>query len=215
MKSFFAAAAALLWATTAVAQYNVQSRPFHLIAVTSNKKYNGTAFTAGHAGAAIEALLAGSKPDASNLFHFNTSKNSGTPSQFGAEGVLTYLLQGGNFKGTPYPNNPIPPNTNSPQESEGMQFYYDPSTNVALPLFQPTNTPTFIAFDKQNRANIQSYLDDTKTPPTDTKVHAFYRWYICETNYSAYQYTTLAWTLGNGKPQNPSCFKIELVRVFK
>lgn len=62
--------------------------------------------------------------------------------------------------------------------------------------------------------NIQSYLDDTKSPPDSQHAHALYRWYVCNSNFEGYTYKTLGWVLGNGKPQNPSCEKVDVKRVF-
>lgn len=96
-----------------------------------------------------------------------------------------------------------------------MQFYYDPSTNVALPLFEPTETGQQVGFDSTNRMHVQSYLNDTANPPTSTQVHGYYRWYVCSTNFEGYVYQTLAWVMGNGKPENPSCEKVDVIRKFE
>ena len=95
-----------------------------------------------------------------------------------------------------------------------MAFFIDPTTNVALPLFEPSYEPQYVAFDSNNLMNIISYLDDTVNPPTDETAKAYYRWYICSTNFEAYVYPTLAWVQGNGAPQNPSCVKASIKRVF-
>ncbi|KAJ5082570.1 hypothetical protein N7532_011613 [Penicillium argentinense] len=101
-------------------------------------------------------------------------------------------------------------------ESEPMSFYVDPSTNLAMPMFQPSYDQQQVMFDKEDLMGIYSYLGDTITPPTDDKVRVLKNWYLCETNYSAYTYRTLAWVLGNGKakPQNPSCVKVQVHRRF-
>lgn len=97
-----------------------------------------------------------------------------------------------------------------------MEFYVDPSTNVALPLFEPSYTSQYVSFDDEELLSIISYLDDSATPPTSVTAKGLKNWYLCETNYSGYQYTTLSWVLGNSdaKPQNPSCVKIEVERKF-
>jgi hypothetical protein len=41
-----------------------------------------------------------------------------------------------------------------------------------------------------------------------------YRWYVCTTLVTSYTYSTLAWVLGSHSPQNPSCVKVDVVRVF-
>lgn len=95
-----------------------------------------------------------------------------------------------------------------------MMLYYDPSTNVALPLFEPSYTATYVGFDKSNKMYIQEFVDDTVTPPKAITPKNLYRWYVCETYYTGYTYTTLAWVMGNGKPENPSCKKVDVVRKF-
>lgn len=62
---------------------------------------------------------------------------------------------------------------------------------------------------------ISTGLDDTVSPPAyfnpNKKVK---NWYICLTRYS-YLYQTLSWKVGlTGRPQNPSCQKVDVIRVF-
>lgn len=100
--------------------------------------------------------------------------------------------------------------------SESMSFYSDPSTNVAMPLFEPSFSSQSVTFDNKGRLAILSYLDDTQIPPSSNNVTALKNWYVCQTNYSGYQYRTLNWVMGNAsaKPQNPSCVKVEVERKF-
>ena len=93
-----------------------------------------------------------------------------------------------------------------------MGFYAEESTNVALPLFGSYIT-TYVAFDKDDLMFIRSYLDDTVSPPTSKK-RSLYRWYMCETYYTGYIYNTLSWTYGSCPPENPSCKKVNVKRVF-
>ena len=95
-----------------------------------------------------------------------------------------------------------------------MSFYHDPSTNVALPLFEPGYTGQYVSFDSSDQMYVTSNLDDTVTPPNSLHNHKLYRWYVCETNFEGYVYKTLSWVLGKSPPENPSCTKIEVVRVF-
>ena len=95
-----------------------------------------------------------------------------------------------------------------------MSFYADPSTNVALPLLEPSNNAQYVAFDDKDLMNVISNLNDAVTPPSDETSTALYRWYVCQTNFEGYQYQTLAWVYGNGKPQNPTCVKADVKRVF-
>ena len=60
---------------------------------------------------------------------------------------------------------------------------------------------------------MQGYVDDTMDPIALDKLEIVYRWVLCET-YVGYDYTTLAWVMGNGEPQNPTCQRVEVVRVF-
>jgi hypothetical protein len=101
-------------------------------------------------------------------------------------------------------------------ESEPMSFYSDPSTNVAMPMFQPSYEVQSVMFDKSGHMGIYSYLDDTVTPPTGDKVKILRNWYVCETYYSGYTYHTLNWVMGDAsaKPQNPSCVKVVVERKF-
>jgi hypothetical protein len=97
---------------------------------------------------------------------------------------------------------------------EPMSFYVDPSTNVAMPMFQPGYDQQQVMFDEKSQMGIYSYLDDTVTPPTYQNVTVLKNWYVCQTYYTGYTYETLAWALGNesAKPQNPSCVKVEVQR---
>lgn len=95
-----------------------------------------------------------------------------------------------------------------------MTFYIDPSTNVALPLFYPGYGSTWVSFDSKDLLYVGSNLDDTKNPPTDDVSKSYYRWYVCNYNYQGYTYQTLNWVQGSGKPQNPSCTKVDVKRVF-
>lgn len=101
-------------------------------------------------------------------------------------------------------------------ESEPMSFYTDPSTNVALPLFEPGYDTQPLTVDEEGLLGIFSYLDDTQSPPTGDKVKVLKNWYVCQSYYTGYQYETLNWVSGNGsaKPQNPSCVKVEVQRKF-
>jgi hypothetical protein len=100
-------------------------------------------------------------------------------------------------------------------ESEPMSFYSEPSTNVAQLMFQPGYDEQEVVFNKEtNDMAIVSYYDDTKNPPTDETARVLTRWYVCETNFEGYQYDTLNWVLGNGKPENPSCVKVTVTRKF-
>jgi len=128
-------------------------------------------------------------------FRFNTSSSSVSDSTIGPQGLLTYLLVGGNF-----------------QVSEPMQLSYNPTSNVALPLFEPSESGTQVGFDDDGKMFITGYIDDRQTNVT-YKLERYYRWYAC-TTYGGYTYNTLAWGMGEAVPQNPTCQKVDVVRVY-
>lgn len=197
---FSVPALSLFLAASAVAQFDKQSAPFHLVIVSDNKTVDGDTLSSCHEGAAIESLClsnsnSNSKPQPAppGIYTFNTSDTQST------SGYLTYELHGGNFN-----------------ESEALTLSYSPTTNVALPLFFPGagSSALTVSFDDKDLLNIQSYVDDTVSPPIAGDFKPYYRWYACLTYYSGYQYITLAWIVGNGEPQNPSCVKVGVKRVF-
>jgi len=130
------------------------------------------------------------------LFNFNTTDNGFPPNiTIGTPGILTYFLQGSNFN-----------------VSEPMELSFGPITNIAIPLFSPGYDSTSVAFDNCDRLNIQGYLDDT-VDPAAYQITPYYRWYVCLT-VTAYRYQTLSWVVGNGEPENPTCQKVDVKRVF-
>lgn len=181
--------------------YNNQSAPFRLVVKSNNATLNGAGLYPCHEGAAIEGLCLGSKvatdPLGAYTYNLNFSSQSGSVVDpvLGQTGLLTWLLQGGNF------------NLSSP-----MELTYSPTTNVAGPLFTPSDSGTFVGFDKANKMFIPQYLDDSVVPAQYLS-KAVYRWAICQT-YLGYYYTTLAWIMGSHSADNPSCQKVDIVRVF-
>lgn len=96
-----------------------------------------------------------------------------------------------------------------------MNFFYQPDTNIAHPLFEPSYTGTFVAFgESNNEMALFSYVDDTVQPPKAGEFKAIKQWYACTTYYTGYTYHTLDWVVGKAKPQNPSCVPVEVKRVF-
>jgi hypothetical protein len=203
---FELATLALALTASVSAQYDNQSAPFNLVVISDDSSVDGDTLAACHTGAAIESLCLSnsnstSKPspiDAA-LFQFNTSDSVITPNEtLGKSGWLTYELRGSNFN-----------------VSEAMGLYTDYSTNVGLPLFSPGSADAMnVAFDSDDLLNVQNYVDDTQDPPVAGNYTAYYRWYSCNTYYSGYQYVTLTWVLGEAEPQNPTCVKIDVKRVF-
>ena len=187
-------------AASAVAQNTVQSADFNLILTsTTNSTLNGSYLSACHTGAAIESLCLSSQfPIAPGVFNFNTSQYNVTYNEtLGEPGWVTYVLRGGNFNWS---------------EPLGLSYNYD--SNVALPLFYPgTDQAVQFAFDPSDNLHIQSYVDDTVFPVA-IETRAYYRWYLCNTYYTAYTYQNLVWVMGKYPPQNPTCTPVGVKRVF-
>lgn len=174
--------------------YQNRSEPFNLVLESAtNKTLNGSRLVACHSGAAIESLCL--YPSAANsesaTFYYNFTTQT-TPTS----GIITWNLPLNGGSGV----------------SEPISFQYDPTTNIALPLFYPSESNEIqFTFDKNHHLNVLAYLDDTVKPPT-FKQYQLSRWQICQTYYGSYSYTTLAWVLGKGKPQNPSCQAVKVRR---
>jgi hypothetical protein len=204
----------------ASAQNDVQSKPFRLELCSDDKSLNGKGLTACHTGAAIESLCLydGKGSD----FRFNTTKGDTAQAKgYTPSGELIFNLP--LSKLTYYLVSHFPEviiNTlitgDKSSVSSAMSFSIEASTNVAIPLFMPGDSPAqYVAFDKKSGAlRVFSYIDDTKKPVKNTGARALNRWYICSTNYLGYNYKTLSWVYGKDKPQNPSCKKVDVKRKF-
>lgn len=183
--------------------YNVTSKPFTLNVASADGSIKSS-LGACHVGAALESLCLSSstspsKPNVSDgeLFHFNASIYSQPPEPtLGAPGILTWILRGNNF------------NYSSP-----ASFNYDPTTDIAVPILGGGN-PTLLAFDADDKLTVQGYVDYSVQPAKPGVYKQFYRWYACQTYYASYQYVNLAWGLGAGKPENPSCVAVNVTRTF-
>lgn len=189
-------------ASVASAQYTNQSAPFALVINSDNATINGVTLAACHEGAAIEGLCLFGGPLSNNsvTYQQNVSSYPSPTTAAGLPGLLTYDLRGGNFN-----------------VSSAMMLSYNPTSNVAVPLFFPGTDvgTTLVAFDECGKMNIQGWLDD-RTYPLTTMAGApvpYYRWYACGTD-AGYMYETLAWTMGEYPPENPSCQAVNVTRVF-
>lgn len=104
MKSTILSGAAVLsLASSGLAQYTQQSKPFQLTLKSADKSINGKILGSCHEGAAIEGLCtnAADKPTAFNTFQFNTSSSAIiSDKKLGPTGLLTYELQADMFNGT-------------------------------------------------------------------------------------------------------------------
>ncbi|KAF1998313.1 hypothetical protein P154DRAFT_524223 [Amniculicola lignicola CBS 123094] len=199
---------ALAFAASVTAQYDNQSAPFHLVLSSKDKSIDGDTLSACHAGAAIEVLclshgksVSSPNPIAPGIFYFNTSEYMSAPDDkpsAGKPGIINWTLQASDFN-----------------VSSGLSLQFYATTNVAVPFLAPgQDGSTPMAFDSNNKLNIQTYVDDRCVPATVGPTKVFYNWYACETYWSGYQYVTLNWVVGVGKPQNPSCVAVKVKRVF-
>jgi hypothetical protein len=195
---------ALSFVALTTAQYDVESPPFQLIVLSDDDAINGTTISACHSGAAIESLCLSSGNSPSNptpiapaTFHFNTSSLTQPASPGSTPGVLNYDLQ---TSTTPIPST--------------LDFDTDLLTNYALPLLYPGTGGRSLAVDQYDLFNVQGYVDYSVSPPKAGEYAAYYRWYVCTTYYSGYQYLNVVWGLGDDKPNTPGCVKVELKRVF-
>lgn len=187
--------------------YNETSKPFQLVLISDDTTVNGTTLSACHTGAALESLCLSSGNSVSNpnsiapaTFNFNTSTDPFTPdAKLGTPGILTWTLE-----------------TSSGSIPSSVHFDYDPTTDITVPiLFPGSESPQLLAFDDQARLNVQGSIDWTANPPNATAtVVGFYKWYACQTYFSGYMYNNLAWGLGAGKPENPTCVSVGVTRVF-
>ncbi|KAJ4402495.1 hypothetical protein N0V91_007209 [Didymella pomorum] len=184
--------------------WDVQSPGFRLVLRSSNSTYNGTALGACHQGAAIEGLCITGEtvqdpPSSYTTFYHNVSSaRNEAAGAANADGPISWLLRAGNLT--------VP---------SAMHLALDTTSNVANPTFFPgTDDFTSVAFEEDGCLYIDASRDDTVSPPVyfDPDRHVK-NWYICLTRYS-YLYTTLSWKVGlTGKPQNPSCQPVDVIRV--
>lgn len=136
-------ASTLALAAVSSAQYLNQTDPFKLTILSAhNETLNGSSLFACHEGAAIEGICNAGQlhmiPDASSTFTFNYSDSIPPQDEsLGASGYLTYLLQGSGF------------NLSQPMELTILE-----SSNVAHPIFSPSETGQLVAFDSKEMLNV-------------------------------------------------------------
>ncbi|KAF2640857.1 hypothetical protein P280DRAFT_507439 [Massarina eburnea CBS 473.64] len=192
----------------ALAQRDANSKPFRLFIKSSNSTINGTALGACHQGAAIEGACITSDritdpPRSYTTFYHSEWANEPAND---LPGILFYNLTLGGSQ----------PNSTR-QVPSAMQFESIATSDIAWPNFSPKNiTNTYVYFAKDcEEMYIPLNLDDTVSPPAYLeKTKKVQNWYVCLTRWS-YLYTTLNWKFGvTGKPQNPSCQKVSVYRVF-
>ena len=213
MKKFFLSF--LAFAGTIVAQN--RSDPFNLIFISDDQELNGTGISTCHEGAAIDGLcISGNRTLPSlvqrEVFTHNTSSDSTSDTDADAAGPLLWTWTIG---------------ANQTIES-ALSFRFTLSSNVAHPWFFPaggSQIPGAVSFDACNQMYMLRQVDDTVVPPSQNKPNQGapkwppkkdYHWYCCH-NFadSTYKYWTLSWKIGAiGRPQNPTCIKVQVKRVF-
>ena len=171
------------------------SAPFNLIVETAhNETLNGSQLFSYHAGAGIEQLgIVKQTLDTVNtagLFQFNSSSYSSYETDTGSYGTLVWTLHGNNFN-----------------VSQALGFNYSPFYNTAVPEFGIGST-IFLKF-----------ADDFLLVPhtTSTTTSAIDSWYACDIPQDqalGYNYFALAWGLGTAVPDNKSCQKVSVKRLF-
>jgi hypothetical protein len=157
-----------------------------------------------YAGAAIEGLcLTGNRrgdPAVTYTTFYHNVSASQAPNAVDTSGVLVYVLYGGGGLVVP----------------SAMRLSTNPTSNVGIPIFSPgQNEYSTLSFEQSGSMYIEAYQDDTVSPPTNfEKPLKVKNWYLCLTRWS-YLYNTLVWKTGlTGQPQNPSCQKVEVERVW-
>lgn len=197
----------LALSASAFAQYTFDnaSAPFALVVDSSNPALDNHVLSACHEGAAIEGLCLGPVYDASTAptytFNSSTYDLANPPANGGgAVGIVIYQL----------PVSGLP----TPTEPEGLTLVYNPISNLALPFFEPgTDNVIYFSFDADNKLNLQGVLDNGNTTEEEQTVVA-YNWQICTTFNAGYSYTALAWIVGGGVANNPTCSPVNVTRVF-
>ncbi|KAH7411863.1 hypothetical protein DE146DRAFT_256601 [Phaeosphaeria sp. MPI-PUGE-AT-0046c] len=198
------------FASAALAQsenyYNITSRPFRLLLKSDNKTIDGTTLGGCHQGAAIEGLCVTDQRLENNATWYNTFTHnvsaSAEPNAIDTQGILAFTLLA----------------SGSMQIPSSMQLSINPTSNVAVPTIYPGfQQYTVVQFDDSGSLYIPAYQNDFVSPPeSPSPPWKIKEWYVCLTRWS-YLYTTLAWKVGmdsHSPPQNPTCQKVEVLRVY-
>jgi hypothetical protein len=125
-----------------------QTAPFQLKIISAdNSTLNGSPLFACHEGAAIEGICNQGQmttiPTSASTFTFNYSDATQQgDASIGTPGYLTYLLQGSNFN-----------------VSEPMELTILESSNVAHPIFSPSEIGQPVAFDSKELLNVGFFIN--------------------------------------------------------
>ncbi|TGJ85321.1 hypothetical protein E0Z10_g3449 [Xylaria hypoxylon] len=198
------------FAATAVLAQDNQSASFtlHVKGTNYNSEIDGYGFSC-HAGAAISGLCyaEGQLPNASvisNSYRYNF--NYSGFNQVGDDQVGTLVW------GQPYTDE----NGNPASVSQAMSLVYQPTSNVAAPLFGFGQNVLLVGFDAEGGLFGYNYYDDSKfvagQQPTDYTPKAYYQWAVCWQYFTGYYYQSVAW-VQTGAPRNPTCEAVEITKV--
>jgi len=195
----------LALSATAFAQYTYDnaSAPFALVLSSASANLENYTLGACHEGAALEGLCVGGVYDASTAptytFNSSTYNLANPPSNGGGPaGILIFSLPVSGFN-----------------EPSGLGLFYNPVSNLALPIFEPgTDNVVYVSFDAENKLNIQGGVDNGNTTQEEEETVVYYNWQVCQTFFEGYTYTALAWIVGNGAANNPTCSPVTVNRVF-
>ncbi|KAI0408688.1 hypothetical protein F4802DRAFT_360550 [Xylaria palmicola] len=206
----FSLAATLMGiAATAVSAQDKQDGPFALRVKGTNEhsKIKGYGYSC-HAGAAIAGLCYSnqtiSKPNISNTFTYYFNYTGFTQAGDDEAGTLIWKQ--------PYTDQ----DGNPASVDEPMGLVYQPTSNVAAPLFAYAQDVFLVGFDNKGELFGYNYVDDTKfapgQPPSDYTGKAYYHWAVCWQYFTGYYYQSVAW-VQVGAPRNPTCEPVEITKV--
>lgn len=85
-----------------------------------------------------------------------------------------------------------------------LGFYNNAGSNVALPLFGLGQVQDSFSFDSSGLL----YLNNANGKKLN-------RWYMCRQKFEGYTYNVLSWVYGTDAPDNKSCQKVSVKRVFE
>ncbi|KAI2610836.1 uncharacterized protein GGS25DRAFT_529814 [Hypoxylon fragiforme] len=191
---------------SAQATYLNQSAPFNLVLTSANSTFNGVKLQACHSGAAVESFCVGqtSSDPMFQTFFFNGSSEPPQDASHLPTGLLTWTFTGG-----------VPVFTSS----TAMTFFYNQASNLAFPLIWPSQDNALpISFTEEDGLlAVGVNINDALSPPQPYEDYIAYltgRWAICKTYWQGYGYEALQWVLGDQEPQNPSCQRVTVKRVW-
>jgi hypothetical protein len=208
MKTTILTLVGLLGGALVDAQWTVVSKPFQLILQSTNATLDGTckyacsiftrltnipsALSTCHVGAARETLCTTStRVPKGTTFQHNTSISDSSTSVNDSPGMLWQLLVAAG--GIEYP---------SP-----MQIIQDGQTELAMLNFFPGQPFTAIRFAEDGAM----YVSLNVNGKGDQKIES---WYVCSTARE-HEMETLNWKITmSGAPQNPTCQRVRVQRIY-